>query len=99
MEKRRKMLLACVAGWLAVIAAVSCAAAGGRGQKVETAAAKRGLVEDRYTEEGIISFGGEYRVIAQASGPVSSLLVEENSRVKKGDVLFTIDRDVYKRQV
>lgn len=95
MEKRRKMLLACVAGGLAVIAAVSCATAGGRGQKVETAAAKRGLVEDRYTEEGIISFGGEYRVIAQASGPVSSLLVEENSRVKKGDVLFTIDSTDY----
>lgn len=95
MEKRRKMLLACVAGGLAVIAAVSCAAAGGRGQKMETAAAKRGLVEGRYTEEGIINFRGEYQVIAQASGPMSSLLVEENSRVKRGDVLFTMDSTDY----
>lgn len=68
---------------------------GNEGKRVETSVAVKETVEDQYTEEGRISFGNEYRVIAQVSGPVSQILVGENSQVKKGQVLFTVDPTNY----
>lgn len=55
-------------------------------------------VTDIYTEEGTITFGGEYYVTAQASGAVREVLVQENEEVQAGDVLFLIDSTDYAYQ-
>lgn len=66
-----------------------------RGLYVAAAAVQSGLVEDYYTEEGTLSFGQEYTIVAKVSGPVKEVMVQENSLVKAGDVLFVIDnRDI-----
>lgn len=91
-----KKLLPGAAG-LALVAAVWYGiASGGGSQRVGTAVAAKGSVEDWYTEEGTITFGKEYRVIAEATGPVEQILVRENEQVKRGDVLFTIDATDYR---
>lgn len=91
MKKGRKKLLAGIVMSLTVVTA----ACGNEGKSIETSAVLKERVEDKYTEEGRISFGEEYRVIAQVSGPVKEIMAEENSRVEKGQVLFTIDSASY----
>jgi len=66
-----------------------------RGQNVISVSAEIGNVEDYYTEEGTLSFGGEYVLMAKVSGPVKEVCVEENSQVKAGDILFIIDDKDY----
>lgn len=80
-----------------VLAAVviSLTAGRGKGTKVETALAQRMDVEDYYTEEGVITFGEEYQVMAQASGPIGEILVDVNDLVEEGQLLFTIDSTDY----
>ena len=90
LSKRKKIVFAACGG-VAILLIVSLAVKGARGMEVETAAVSKGDVEDIYTEEGTISFGRDYQVMTQVSGPVSEICVEENSEVKKGDILFTID--------
>lgn len=65
------------------------------GQKVEMERARIMPVEDYYTEEGVISSGGEYQVTSRVSGPVGEVFVEENDRVRAGDALFSIDARDY----
>lgn len=87
---KKKMWLA-LAGVLLILYCGINAAKGLRGTRVETAKAQIQSIEDRYTEEGTITSGGEYRLVSQVSGAVKELLVSENDTVKKGDVIFTID--------
>lgn len=94
MRKANKMLLA---GIVVILAAVTASCAGG-GKRVGTSAVLKEAVEDKYTEEGRISFGKEYRVITQVSGPVKEIIAEENAHVEKGQVLFTIDSANYEYQ-
>lgn len=91
--KKMKILL----GAIGILAAVSLGIGVYRGQRisVETAVAVRQNVEDFYTEEGTLSFGSEFRVTSQVSGPVLEILVKENDRVEEGTVLFTIDSKDY----
>lgn len=98
MEKRKKRLLFGTAVLAAAALAAGIAYAGSRGQQVATAVAVAGAVEDYYTEEGTISSGKEYQVIARVSGPIDEILVRENSPVQKGDLLFTIDGSDYEYQ-
>ena len=67
------------------------AAMGLRGTRVDTAKVQIQSVEDRYTEEGTITSGGEYRLVSQVSGAVKELFVAENDTVKKGELIFNID--------
>lgn len=67
----------------------------GSGVSAETAVVDRGLVEDVYTEEGTLSFGKEYLVIAEVSGPVEQILVQENQTVKKGQTLLLLNASEY----
>lgn len=90
MKKKWSVLLA-VAGVAVVAAGVSVIIGGRRGLKVATVAAAEGSVEDWYTEEGTLSSGKLYQVISRVSGPVKTVLAEENSTVKEGDVLYEID--------
>lgn len=87
---KKKMWLA-LAGVLLILYCGINAAKGLRGTRVETAKAQIQSIEDRYTEEGTITSGGEYRLVSQVSGAVKELLVSENDTVKKGNVIFTID--------
>lgn len=94
MKKGKKKLLAGIAAIVILIAVLSQTLLKG-GKPVEISAVARESVEDQYTEEGRISFGKEYRVIAQVSGPVKQILVGENSQVEKGQILFTVDSAGY----
>lgn len=93
-KSKKKLLSGGIAGGITVMAVLALVL-GNKAQSVETAAAVRENVTDQYTEEGRITFGKEYRMIAQASGSVKEILVEENSQVEKGEMLFTIDTTSY----
>lgn len=95
MKKANKKLLSGIGAVIIVIVAAVILAPGNGGKRVETSAVLKGAVEDQYTEEGRISFGKEYQVITQVSGPVKEIMTEENSQVEKGQVLFTIDSANY----
>lgn len=69
------------------------------GQKVDSAMVESGNIEDFYTEEGSLSFGEDYAVIAKVSGPVKEVCVEENSQVKKGDILYVVDDKDYQYEI
>lgn len=87
--KKKMILAACVvlaAGWAAFSGFKSM-----RGQKVSAVTAETGTMEDYYTEEGNLSFGQDYVVVAKVAGPVKEVLVEENAVVSEGDILFTVD--------
>ena len=79
-----------------VIAAAGFIAAKSRGVRVSLVQAARGTYEDWYTEEGVISLGGEYSVISEVSGPVQEILVKANENVEAGQVLFRIDASDYR---
>ncbi|MGL5436272.1 MAG: efflux RND transporter periplasmic adaptor subunit [Lachnospiraceae bacterium] len=87
---KKKVILAAV-----VLVAAGCAASAGyksmRGLKVSAVAASYGTMEDYYTEEGTLSFGQDYVVVSKVAGPVKEVMINENSLVRKGDVLFTVD--------
>lgn len=94
MKGKNKLLIGIAAAIVLAGAAVKLAHGSG-GMSVGTSAAVKGAMEDHYTEEGRITFGNEHKVIAQVSGPVGQIMVRENSRVEKGQVLFTIDPASY----
>lgn len=91
-RKKRKYIL-----WL-FLAAV-CLLAGGaavlfgkdKGVQITTTKLARMHVTDTYTEEGELSVGGSYEVVAEVSGAVKEILASENETVQAGDVLFLID--------
>lgn len=91
LEGRKKKICLLAAGAVALLFVGGTVIKGLRGMKVETTAASLQTVEDRYTEEGIITSGGEFRLVSEVPGPVKEVLVRENDMVKEGDTLFTID--------
>ncbi|MDR1772389.1 MAG: efflux RND transporter periplasmic adaptor subunit [Hungatella sp.] len=91
MEGRKKKLCFLAAGIALVLIIGWTAVKSFKGTPVQTAAASYENVEDRYTEEGTITAGGEYRLVSEVSGPVKEVMVRENDGVKAGDILFTID--------
>lgn len=95
MKKGRNKLFLIIAAVLILAAVILTLMSKSGGKSVATSAVLKEAVEDEYTEEGRISFGKEYRVIAQVSGPVKELMAGENSRVEKGQVLLTIDSTGY----
>ncbi|MDO5550195.1 MAG: biotin/lipoyl-binding protein [Lachnospiraceae bacterium] len=95
MAGRKKLILSGVGAVVLAAAVISLTAGRGKGTKVETALAQRMDVEDHYTEEGVITFGEEYQVMAQASGPIGEILVDINDLVEEGQLLFTIDSTDY----
>lgn len=95
MKIGRKKWLAVPVIAAAVIAAALWAAVGSSGTAVKMETVSRQDIEDYYTEEGTISFGDEYQVSAQVTGPVGSVLAAENDQVEEGEILFTIDSTDY----
>lgn len=91
MEGRKKKLCFLAAGIALVLIIGWTAVKSFKGTPVQTAVASCENVEDRYTEEGTITAGGEYRLVSEVSGPVKEVMVRENDGVKAGDILFTID--------
>lgn len=91
MDGRKKKLCFLAAGIALALIIGNTAVKSFRGTPVQTAAASYEAVEDRYTEEGTITAGGEYRLVSEASGPVKEVKVRENDSVKAGDILFTVD--------
>ncbi len=91
MDGRKKKLCFLAAGIALALIIGNTVVKSFRGTPVQTAAASYEAVEDRYTEEGTITAGGEYRLVSEASGPVKEVRVRENDGVKAGDILFTVD--------
>ena len=60
-----------------------------------------GSVNDTYKENAVVSFGNKYHILSKVSGSIQEVLADENSSVKKGDVLVKIDsRDLeYQKQL
>lgn len=50
-----------------------------------------GSVNDTYKESAVISLGDKYHILSKVSGNILEVLADENSPVKKGDVLVRID--------
>ncbi len=91
LDGRKKKLCFLAAGIVLALAIGRTAVKSLKGTPVETAAASYETVEDRYTEEGMITAGGEYRLVSEVAGPVKEVMVRENDGVKAGDILFTVD--------
>jgi HlyD family secretion protein len=91
MDGRKKKMCFLAAGIILVLVIGSNVVKSSKGTPVQTVAASYETVEDRYTEEGILTAGGEYRLVSEVSGPVKEVMVKENDGVKAGDILFTID--------
>ncbi|WP_313183139.1 efflux RND transporter periplasmic adaptor subunit [Lacrimispora sp.] len=91
MDGRKKKLCFLAAGIVLALIIGNTAMKSFKGAPVQTVAASYEAVEDRYTEEGTITAGGEYRLVSEASGPVKEVRVRENDGVKAGDILFTVD--------
>lgn len=91
MDGRKKRICLLAAGGALVLIVGAAAAKSFKGTRVETVAASSQTIEDRYTEEGTITSGGEYRLVSEVSGPVKEVIVKENDAVKEGDLLFTVD--------
>ncbi len=91
MDGRKKKLCFLAAGIVLALVIGNTAVKSFKGTPVETAAASYEAVEDRYTEEGTITAGGEYRLVSEVPGPIKEVMVRENDGVKAGDILFTID--------
>ena len=68
---------------------------------VEVYSINFGTLNDTYKENAVISFGKGYHILSKVNGNIKEVLVDENSAVKKGDVLVRIsDRDlVYQKQL
>ena len=68
---------------------------------VEVYTVKPGEVDDTYKENAVISLGKEYHILSKVNGSIEEVLVNENSPVKKGDVLIKISsRDLeYQKQL
>lgn len=69
--------------------------------EVEVYTAAFGAINDTYKENAVVSMGNKYHILAKVSGAVEEVLADENSVVKKGDVLVKIDsRDLeYQKQL
>ena len=68
---------------------------------VEVYTVKQEEVSDTYKENAVISLGKEYHILSKVNGSIEEVLVNENSPVKKGDVLIKISsRDLlYQKQL
>lgn len=68
---------------------------------VEAYSINPGTLNDTYKENAVISFGKGYHILSKVNGNIKEVLVDENTAVKKGDVLVRIsDRDlVYQKQL
>lgn len=91
MDGRKKKICFLAAGIILVLVIGINVVKSSKGTPVQTVAASYETVEDRYTEEGILTAGGEYRLVSEVPGPVKEVMVKENDGVKAGDILFTID--------
>ena len=68
------------------------------GIRAETVTPERQDVEDLLTEEGIISAGDTVLYPALVTGAVEEICVEENQRVRKGELLFRISESGLKAE-
>ena len=68
---------------------------------VEAYSINQGTLKDTYKENAVISFGKGYHILSKVNGNIKEVLVDENTAVKKGDVLVRIsNRDlVYQKQL
>ncbi len=91
MDGRKKKICFLAAGIILALGIRGNVVKSSKGTPVQTVAASFETVEDRYTEEGILTAGGEYRLVSEVPGLVKEVMVKENDGVKAGDILFTID--------
>ena len=75
MDGRKKKICFLAAGIILALVIGSNVVKSSKGTPVQTVAASFETVEDRYTEEGILTAGGEYRLVSEVPGAVIEVLV------------------------
>ena len=82
----------------AIIGFASCAKGAGtaKAQSYEFATVGRGSIESIVSSSGTLAVVNSVSVLAQMSGRIETLNVDYNDRVKKGQVLATINTDLLK---
>lgn len=86
---KKKVILICIAALAA--AAIIIINNLNKAVSVELYTVNLGSVNDTYKESAVISLGDKYHILSKVSGNILEVLVDENSPVKKGDVLIKID--------
>lgn len=96
---KKKVILVCIAAL--AVAAIIIINNLNKALEVEVYTVNPGSVNDTYKESAVISLGDKYHILSKVSGNILEVLADENSPVKKGDVLVRIDsRDlVYQKSL
>jgi HlyD family secretion protein len=100
MDKRKTIAtvfaIAFVAGGIIVMSSCSQGAAAAKKQSYELTTIGRGSIESVVSSSGTLAVVNSVSVLAQMSGRIETLNVDYNDRVKKGQVLATINTDILK---
>ncbi len=59
--------------------------------KVTITTVVKGTLQEKFEEEGTIEIKNKYQIISDTNWKVKKVISKVNQRVKKGDVLFTVD--------
>ena len=86
---KKKVILVCIAAL--AVAAIIIINNLNKALEVEVYTVNPGSVNDTYKERAVISLGDKYHILSKVSGNILEVLADENSPVKKGDVLVRID--------
>lgn len=92
---KKQMITAGAAALLVITAGCGMAFSRSGGIAVNSVSVQYGSLEDTYTEEGVIRDGQEVHILANVSGSVKEVVVQENDAIQSGDILFLIDSRDY----
>ena len=92
--KRTLHIFVALAAVLVAVISSGCKPSGGDA-RFETVAATRGDISEHVTASGTLSAVVSVDVGSQVSGKISTLAVDYNSPVKKGQLVAEIDPTVY----
>jgi HlyD family secretion protein len=102
---RRPIQIAAVIALVAALAAIglgSCskptAAKSSKKQSYEYATIGKGSIESTVTSSGTLAVVSEVNVLAQMSGRIEKVYVDYNERVRRGQLLATLNTDLLKLQ-
>jgi HlyD family secretion protein len=102
MKKNRLFVLAAflalIAGGILTLSSSKNVAAVAKSQSYEFATIGSGTIESLVSSSGTLSVVSSVSVIAQMSGRIEKVEVDYNQRVKKGQVLATINTDLLRLQ-
>lgn len=94
--KKRAAIAFLAIGGALILGACAKSGTASKGQSYEFATVGRGSIESVVSSSGTLGVVNSVSVLAQMSGRIETLNVDYNDRVKKGQVLATINTDILK---